>query len=120
VRSSPLLPLYSSLSTDSPLSHLYFAGLWEALFETPTYVANFHPPSFHTHRYTTPCTIPTAINRALSKSYTSVLPPAEKEALKQKLESVLEHAVTDGSLIVDSEGVFQYPYGTEVVICRRK
>lgn len=57
----------------------------------------------------------------MSKSYTSVLPPAEKEALTKKLEGILEDAVKNGSLVVDAKtGVFEYPYGTEVVICKRK
>ena len=112
-----LRSVYQAHESGSPQYRLH---LWHALFSTPTYTANFSPPEHTHHTYTNPATIDLVINRALSKSYTSVLPAEEKEALEKKMRAVLEEARERGELVVGEDGGIEYPYRTEVVVCRRK
>nr|AOR51724.1 S-adenosyl-L-methionine-dependent methyltransferase [Phaffia rhodozyma] len=93
--------------------------LWHALYDTPEYKTLFDPPVFTVWNSKSPCTKEIAINRVMSKSYTSVLSKEESEALISKLEQVLDSA--EDMVWIDKEkGVFEYNYETDVVIMNRK
>lgn len=115
------LQLISSASSLS--SPQYRLLLWHALFSSPSYSPNFEPPEHTFHTYSVSSTPTSCVDRALSKSYTSVLPAEEKQALADKLRAAIEEG--DGMKVLkeaegDEEKVFEYPYKTEVVVIRRK
>lgn len=59
------------------------------------------------------------VNRALSKSYISILPPDEKERVCEDIKAIVARG--DGRVWIDeSQGVFEYPYKTLVVLSRKK
>jgi hypothetical protein len=108
------------LSSSSPQYRLL---LWHAAFSAPSYAPNFLPPEHTFHTYSNASTPTACINRALSKSYTSILPAEEKKALADELREILDRG--DGMTVVkEAEGgeekVFDYPYKTEVVVIRRR
>ncbi|KAH9842602.1 S-adenosyl-L-methionine-dependent methyltransferase [Rhodofomes roseus] len=94
-------------------------NLWRALFSTPSYQSLFQPPEEKTWTYALPGTRDIVVNRALSKSYVAVLPPDEKEKVVQDIDEILRKG--EGRKWTDeSQGIFEYPYGTLVVILRKK
>lgn len=103
----------------------YRLRLWEAAFQTPSYKALFAPAEHTMFQYSLPCTSALALDRAFSKSYTSVLDDQTKAALKAAMEAVLEKG--EGMELMEADGAaageaktFRYPYETEVVVMRRK
>ncbi|TFY63469.1 hypothetical protein EVJ58_g3245 [Rhodofomes roseus] len=79
----------------------------------------FQPPEEKTWTYALPGTRDIVVNRALSKSYVAVLPPDEKEKVVQDIDEILRKG--EGRKWTDeSQGIFEYPYGTLVVILRKK
>jgi len=93
-------------------------NLWRATFSTPSYEKYFQPPTEESWVYALPGTRDIVVNRALSKSYITVLPPDEKEQLVKDLDAILERK--DGLKWMDAEkGIFEYPYSTLVVTCTR-
>lgn len=102
----------------------YRLRLWEAAFQTPSYKTLFAPAEHTLFQYTLPCTSALALDRAFSKSYTSVLDDLTKSALKAAMEAVLEKGegmelMEDGPAAGEGK-TFRYPYETEVVVMRRK
>jgi len=58
-------------------------------------------------------------DRALSKSYITVLPPDEKAKVVDDLKAILQRG--DGRIWINKEeGTYQYPYKTLVVVSRKK
>jgi len=94
-------------------------NLWRAVFSTPSYTSHFQPHEEQTLTYALPGTRDIVINRALSKSYIAILPPAEKEKVVQDIDEILRKG--EGKKWTDeSQGIFEYPYGTLVVTFRKK
>ncbi|KAG9318885.1 S-adenosyl-L-methionine-dependent methyltransferase [Chiua virens] len=94
-------------------------GLWRQAFSTETYNEHFKPPEEKEWIYHLPTTENLCVNRALSKSYTSILPPDEKKRVTDDLKALL--AKGDGKVWIDeNKGVFEYPYRTLVVLSRKK
>ncbi|PCH38048.1 S-adenosyl-L-methionine-dependent methyltransferase [Wolfiporia cocos MD-104 SS10] len=94
-------------------------GLWRATFSTPSYTRLFESPEERTWSYTLPGTRDIVINRALSKSYVAVLSPDEKEKVVKDINAILDRK--DGLVWTDEEkGIFEYPYGTFVVVWKKK
>jgi len=94
-------------------------GLWRQAFSTESYNNNFKPPEEKEWAYHLDTSQEIAINRALSKSYISILPSDEQQRVTEDLKVIL--AKGDGKVWVDeSQGVFQYPYKTYVVLSRKK
>ena len=94
-------------------------GLWRATFSTPSYNKFFSPPEEKRWTYALHGSRDIVTNRALSKSYIAVLPPDEKAQVVQDIEKILEKG-DDLKWIDKEKGIFEYPYGTLVVICKRK
>ncbi|KZT67756.1 S-adenosyl-L-methionine-dependent methyltransferase [Daedalea quercina L-15889] len=94
-------------------------NLWRALFSTPSYTSSFQPHEEQTWKYHLSGTRDIVVNRALSKSYITVLPPDEKEKVVADIDEILRQG--EGKKWIDeSQGIFEYPYGTMVVIFRKK
>ncbi|KAN0076854.1 hypothetical protein V8E55_010709 [Tylopilus felleus] len=94
-------------------------GLWRQAFSTEAYNNNFKLPEEKEWIYHLEISEEICVDRALSKSYTAILPPDEKEKVSQDIKAIL--AKGDGKIWIDeSKGIFQYPYKTLVVLSRKK
>lgn len=94
-------------------------GLWRQAFCTETYNNNFKPPEEKEWVYHLDTLEEICVNRALSKSYISILPPDEKERVSEDIKAIVARG--DGRVWIDeSQGVFEYPYKTLVVLSRKK
>ena len=93
-------------------------GLWREFFHTPSYHKFFVGPEETTWKYVLPATAGDVVTRALSKSYIAVLPEDERKKVADSLMNILE--TEKKSWINEAKGVFEYPYGTTVVIVHRK
>ena len=67
-------------------------GLWRATFTTPTYAQLFEPQDEQTFAYPLVGTRQLVVDRACSKSYASVLPPDEKQRIREAFRRY--HALT--------------------------
>jgi len=94
-------------------------GLWRQAFSTEAYNSNFKPPEEKEWVYHVDASEEICVNRALSKSYISILPPDEKESVTEDIKAIVSRG--DGKVWIDrSKGVFEYPYKTLVVLSRKK
>ena len=94
-------------------------NLWRAFFDAPACASNFEPHGEQTWKFALPGTRDIVVNRSLSKSYIAVLPPDEKEKVVQDVDEILRKG--EGKKWTDeSQGIFEYPYDTLVVTCRKK
>ena len=94
-------------------------GLWRQAFSTETYNKNFKPPEEKEWAYHLVGSEEICVDRALSKSYISILPPDEKGRVIETIKAIV--AKGDGKVWIDeSKGVFEYPYKTLVVLARKK
>ncbi|KAF8744050.1 WD40 repeat-like protein, partial [Rhizoctonia solani] len=91
-------------------------GLWKAVFDTPSYKANFQPPETKIWDYVVPTTSQGVHDRAFSKSYIAVLQTPEADKVHQEIDRILETSEKDW--IDEKEGVFKYNYETFLVIMR--
>ncbi|KAI0093912.1 S-adenosyl-L-methionine-dependent methyltransferase [Irpex rosettiformis] len=93
--------------------------LWRATFSTPGYTENFEPPEEKIISYELLGTEDIVVNRALSKSYISILPADEKQKVVDDIKEIVKRG--DGRVWTDNEkGEFAYPYRTWTVIARKK
>ncbi|KAF8843641.1 S-adenosyl-L-methionine-dependent methyltransferase [Paxillus ammoniavirescens] len=94
-------------------------GLWRQAFATESYLENFKAPEEKEWAYHLNASERIATERALSKSYIAVLPPDEKKKVSEDIKAII--AKGDGRVwINESEGLFEYPYKTLVVVSRKK
>lgn len=94
-------------------------GLWRQAFSTEAYNRNFKFPEEKEWSYHLDASEEICVNRALSKSYISILPPDEKERVAEDVKAIV--AKGDGKVWIDeSKGIFGYPYKTLVVLSRKK
>lgn len=94
-------------------------GLWRQAFSTETYSKNFKPPEEREWVHHIDASEKICVDRALSKSYLSILPPDEKQRVIEDIKAIV--AKGDGRVWIDeSKGVFAYPYKTLVVLSRKK
>ena len=69
--------------------------------------------------YSLPSTADTVISRALSKSYIAILPDDAKNSVAEDIKQILE----EGQDLVwtdQSQGLFEYPYTTQVATAVKK
>lgn len=97
----------------------YRLGLWRQAFDTAAYPNAFHPPQEQSWSVPLPATRDVVIDRASSKSYITILADEERAKLQKDLAAIVERGDVK-VWINESEGVFEYPYKTDVVISRRK
>ncbi|KAJ7449853.1 S-adenosyl-L-methionine-dependent methyltransferase [Mycena latifolia] len=97
----------------------YRLGLWRQAFDTAAYQKAFEPPQTEAWNAPLPATLDIVVDRACSKSYMAILSAEETAKVRQDLAAIVERG-EDKVWINESEGTFEYPYKTDVVICRRK
>ncbi|KAF7289941.1 S-adenosyl-L-methionine-dependent methyltransferase [Mycena indigotica] len=97
----------------------YRHGLWRRVFQTEGYRASFEPPQEKTWSYALQATKDTVLDRAFSKSYMTLLSDEKKAQTRADLSAVIDKG--KGRVWVnEDEGIFEYPYKTDVVIARRR
>lgn len=93
--------------------------LWRAAFDTPGYKDNFDAPEEKVISYELLGTEQIAVDRALSKSYISILPPDDKQKVVDDIKEIVKKG--EGLVWSDKEkGEFEYPYKTYTVIAKKK
>lgn len=111
-----LRDLYEVHEQGAPQFH---RGWWRKFFDVPAYKELFQPPEEKVFEYVLPATNEIVTNRAFSKSYMTVLSPEDKAKAESGIKAILEKG--EGRKWIDeSQGIFEYPYKTWVVIVRRK
>ncbi|KAF8121952.1 S-adenosyl-L-methionine-dependent methyltransferase [Boletus edulis] len=94
-------------------------GLWRQAFSTESYNNYFNPPEEKEWVYQVATSEEICVDRALSKSYISILPPDQKQSVIDDIKAIVARG--DGKVWIDeSKGVFEYPYKTLVVLARKK
>lgn len=94
-------------------------GLWRQLYDTPSFKQFFTAAEENSWDYNIPGTVDIVVDRALSKSYTVVLPDAEKKSITEDIKGYLQN--DKGKVWIDeSQGLFEYPYKTLVVTATKK
>ncbi|THH17816.1 hypothetical protein EW146_g3077 [Bondarzewia mesenterica] len=94
-------------------------GLWRKLFETDNYRKYFQPPVEQVWSYHLEGSLEIVTNRAFSKSYVAIQPEDVKVQIKEDIRAIVERG--EGKKWIDqSQGLFEYPYKTYVVILRQK
>ncbi|KAJ7858120.1 S-adenosyl-L-methionine-dependent methyltransferase [Mycena olivaceomarginata] len=97
----------------------YRLGLWRQIFDTAQYQKAFEAPEEKSWSIPLPASADIVVDRVRSKSYIALLPDEEKAIVKEDLATILKKG--DGKVwINESEGIFEYPYKTDVVVARRK
>ncbi|KAJ7097886.1 S-adenosyl-L-methionine-dependent methyltransferase [Mycena belliarum] len=97
----------------------YRLGRWRATFETASYREVFESPEEQTWSAPRPATLDVVVDRACSKSYMAILSAEEKAKVRRDLAAIVEKG-DDKVWINEREGSFEYPYNTDLVLCRRK
>ncbi|KAG7452431.1 S-adenosyl-L-methionine-dependent methyltransferase [Guyanagaster necrorhizus] len=94
-------------------------GLWRKTFDTDSYKKVFQPPVEKTWAYTLPCNVSLAVDRANSKSYIQTLPDDVRSKVLDDVKAIVERG-DDKVWIDESQGTFEYPYQTFLVISHQK
>ncbi|CDU25967.1 uncharacterized protein SPSC_06138 [Sporisorium scitamineum] len=111
--------LYEEYEDNTPqYRHMY----WHVMYKSPTFASLFKADEPRHYHRTIPTTLQGVIDRALSKSYISVLPQEKRDKLVREMTDLLN--TTDdkklGRKWIDKEkGVWEYPYRTDLFIFRR-
>ena len=108
--------LSSSLCTDRH-------GYWKKLFDLPITSSSFKYDAEGQHfTRTIPTTVQGVKNRVLSKSYISVRSDQQKEELQRKIDDLFAQGDDKiGRRWIDrKEGVFEYPYVTDLFLFEKK
>ncbi|PWY97746.1 hypothetical protein BCV70DRAFT_166172 [Testicularia cyperi] len=96
---------------------------WHAMYKTQAFANYFTPDEpRHVHRVL-PTTLQGVIDRVLSKSYISVLPQEKQDQLTAQIADLLNNTPDQelGRNWIDKDqGVWEYPYRTDLHIFRRK
>lgn len=91
--------------------------LWRDTFDTTSYHKFFKLPEEQTWDHVLEATKESVVTRALSKSYIAILPEDTKLRVKIDLGKIIDQG--DKVWIDESEGTFEYPYTTWVVVARK-
>lgn len=97
----------------------YRLGHWRQAFDTAAYQKAFEPPQQQTWSAPLSATLDIVVDRACSKSYMAILPDEEISKVREELTAIVNRG-EDKVWINESEGIFEYPYMTDVVVARRK
>jgi len=94
-------------------------GLWRKFFEVPSYGQLFQDHTEEKWTYALLGSEDIVVNRACTKSYIAVLDDEEKAKVVEDVRGIVKRG--DGLVWTDEEnGLFEYPYSTTVVACRKK
>ncbi|KAF9557638.1 S-adenosyl-L-methionine-dependent methyltransferase [Agrocybe pediades] len=92
---------------------------WKETFEKPAYQQNFEPPQQEIWDYHITATEESVVERASSKSYIAMLPDDKKKEVQDEVRRIINQD-TSKVWMDKSQGTFEYPYKTYVVICHKK
>ncbi|BGP40108.1 hypothetical protein JCM10449v2_004066 [Rhodotorula kratochvilovae] len=107
---------YERFESDTPQ---YRLGLWKAMYDEQEYHERFTAPSHDVFRRSLPTTEDLAVQRVFSKSYITALSDEQRAELEVHLRATLRKG--EGRKWIDEqEGVFEYPYETDLFIAKRK
>ncbi|KAF3927807.1 hypothetical protein ABW20_dc0101565 [Dactylellina cionopaga] len=97
----------------------YRLGWWKAIFELPEFKDNFNADYQYAEvKRVLPTTLQGVVDRVVSKSYITALDETEGKKVEDGVRGVLKN---EKKVWVDEEnGVFEYPYATDLYIIRRK
>lgn len=96
----------------------YRLGLWRQTFDTEGYKANFSAPEENSVKRYIEGSEQSVIDRVLSKSYITMLNDSDKADVVQKVRAIIEKG-EDKVWIDEAQGIFQYPYTTDLVIMKK-
>ncbi|KAG7452430.1 S-adenosyl-L-methionine-dependent methyltransferase [Guyanagaster necrorhizus] len=94
-------------------------GLWRKIFGTDSYKRSFEPPVEKSWAYSLPCDVPLAVDRATTTSYIQNLSADVKSKVLNDVKAIVERG-DDKVWIDESQGMFEYPYQTFLVIAQKK
>ncbi|KAM0791202.1 hypothetical protein ACM66B_005684 [Microbotryomycetes sp. NB124-2] len=97
----------------------YRHGYWKMIYDTPEYNDNFEKHEVESCKRGIPVTEDLAVDRVLSKSYITALDDQEKDTLSKQLREVIR-AAKDKVWIDEKAGTFEYPYGTDMFVHKRR
>jgi len=102
----------------------YRLGYWKTIFNTKSYSELFSPdapiPEAHTWNRGLPATKALVVDRALSKSFITALSDEEKKQVTADVEKIVDRGQGMKFIGPKEEGVFEYPYSTDLWILTRK
>ncbi|KAJ9480306.1 Methyltransf_11 domain-containing protein [Pseudozyma hubeiensis] len=111
--------LYEKYEDNTPqYRHMY----WHAMYKAPTFASHFKADEPRHYHRTIPTTLQGVLDRVLSKSYISVLPKDKQDELVKDISDYLNNTSDEqlGRKWIDKEqGVWEYPYRTDLFIFRR-
>lgn len=111
--------LYEKYEDNTPqYRHMY----WHAMYKAPTCASHFKADEPRHYHRTIPTTLQGVVDRVLSKSYISVLPKEKQDELVEQISDYLNNTSDEklGRKWIDKEqGVWEYPYRTDLFIFRR-
>lgn len=111
--------LYEQYEDNTPqYRHMY----WHAMYKAPTFASHFKADEPRHYHHTIPTTLQGVVDRVLSKSYISVLPQQKQDELVKQISDYLNNAPDDKlerKWIDKQNGVWEYPYRTDLHIFRR-
>ncbi|KAF3904380.1 hypothetical protein ABW21_db0200436 [Orbilia brochopaga] len=97
----------------------YRLGLWKAAFDMDEFEENFASTyEYGKVKWTLPTTADEVVERVTSKSYITALEEADREAVVNGVREIL--AEEDKVWIDEKEGLFEYPYATDVYVIWRQ
>lgn len=111
--------LYEKYEDNTPQ---YRHNYWHAMYKAPTFASQFKPDEPRNYHRNIPTTLQAVIDRVLSKSYISVLPKEKQDELVKAISDYLNNTPDDqlGRKWIDkAQGVWEYPYRTDLFIFRR-
>lgn len=94
-------------------------GLWRKTFDTEAYKKLFESPVEKTWAYTLPSDVSLVVDRANSKSYIQTLPDDVRSKVLDGVKAIVKRG-DDKVWINESQGTFEYPYQTFLVISQKK
>ena len=92
---------------------------WRQTFDTPSYRKGFNPPEEKIWNYNLQATKEIVVDRASSESYVAVLSDDKKAELQEEIREIVDEGL-DKVWIDETQGLFEYPYKTWVVIAHKK
>ncbi|KAK9894302.1 S-adenosyl-L-methionine-dependent methyltransferase [Cystobasidium minutum MCA 4210] len=111
--------LYEKYENDTPQ---YRLGWWKEMFNTQAYKDNFGEPEQFDYHLSHPTTVQGVVDRVWSKSYITAQSKEEQDKIAAGIKEILSKQDDGGDKkwIDEKEGVFEYPYETNLFIMKRK
>ncbi|GAA5962249.1 hypothetical protein JCM21900_000137 [Sporobolomyces salmonicolor] len=97
----------------------YRHGYWKSIFDAAFYPETFEAPVQELYHRDLPATEQGVIDRVLSKSFITALSEEEQAKVVKELEAVLKKG-EGRKWIKEDEGIFEYPYDTDLYVIRKK